>query len=171
MYKNFVKRGLWFILWGACLALCPRVPSAFLALWSARLGKRESWSMCFSCICLFILHFFSFSWWRGLAADSDCGTPRLFWTFFIQDVRILPKLRCYMYLDADQFMDHDLIIFTDCSHKYFTDQLRAQNYHNIALVKKAFTELIQSKKLWIFFINLNSYIFHKVHKFCTSPSI
>ena len=39
----------------SCLALCSHIFSVLLALWSPRLGKRESWSMCFSCICLFIL--------------------------------------------------------------------------------------------------------------------
>ena len=45
--------------------------------------------MCFSCICLFVLHvlvlvlvlsFFSSSWYRGLAAICDCATP---WTFLL----------------------------------------------------------------------------------------
>ena len=41
--------------------------------------------MCFSCICLFILHALmvvlsTSSWCQGLAAASDCGTP---WTFLL----------------------------------------------------------------------------------------
>ena len=43
-------------------------------------GWGESWCMCFSCICIFIMHasffvFFSSSWCWGLAADCECGTP------------------------------------------------------------------------------------------------
>ena len=43
--------------------------------------------MCFLCICLFVLHVLVlsfFSWCRGLAAVSDCGTPSTFLlTFYI----------------------------------------------------------------------------------------
>ena len=51
-----------------CLALCSRVFAA---------------SVCFLCICLFILHtlisvFFSSKWRQGFAAAGDCGTR---WTF------------------------------------------------------------------------------------------
>ena len=45
----------------------------------------ENWSVCFSCICMFVLHalhcvFFSSTWCRGLAAACDCDTP---WTFHL----------------------------------------------------------------------------------------
>ena len=45
-------------------------------------GGGGDWSVCFSCICLFVLllSFFSSSWCRGLAAVCDCGTP---WTFLL----------------------------------------------------------------------------------------
>ena len=43
---------------------------------------RQSWSICFLCICLFILHAFASSWYQGLAAANHCGPS---WTrFFIQ---------------------------------------------------------------------------------------
>ena len=46
---------------------------------------RESWSMCFSCIGLFILYalisvIFSSAWCQGLDVVCDCGTP---WTFLL----------------------------------------------------------------------------------------
>ena len=54
------------------------VPSDHLAL------GRESWSMCFSCVCLFcarqFLSFFSSSWCQGLTAVCDCDTP---WTVLL----------------------------------------------------------------------------------------
>ena len=86
---------LWFLLRGAlcCHALL------FVSVFSPSPVKhsdhlawgRESWSMCFLCIYLFILHasvrtspflsFFSSSWCQGLTAGCDCGTPfyYLFW--------------------------------------------------------------------------------------------
>ena len=50
---------------------------------------RESWTVCFSCISLFVLYvlilsFFSSSWCRGLAAVCDCGTP---WSFLLTFLR------------------------------------------------------------------------------------
>ena len=38
---------------GYSRALCPRVSSFLLALWSPRFG-RGCWSVCFSCVCLFV---------------------------------------------------------------------------------------------------------------------
>ena len=81
---------LWFILRArhvlkSSRALCHRVSSFFLALWSPRLGKREL--VCVLLVHLFVcfvlvsfLSFFSSSWCRGLAAVCDCGTP---WTFLL----------------------------------------------------------------------------------------
>ena len=54
---------------------------------------RENLSICFSCICMFILHpllfvFLSSSRCRGLAAACDCSTP---WTFHLT-VKVFLKL-------------------------------------------------------------------------------
>ena len=51
--------------------------------------KGASWSMCFSCVCLFNLHalifvIFLFLLVSGVAAASDCGTPWIFLLTFLQ---------------------------------------------------------------------------------------
>ena len=69
----------------SCLALWSRVISPF-GIFSDHLAwGKERWSMCFSCLCLFILHaytlfIFSSSWCQGWAAACDCGTP---WSFLL----------------------------------------------------------------------------------------
>ena len=61
------------------LALCSHDFSVLFSIW-----RRRSWSICLSCICLFILHvllcLFLFFLVSGLAADCNCGTP---WTFHL----------------------------------------------------------------------------------------
>ena len=64
------------------LASCSQVFSILFSIVITSL-ERECLSMCFSCICLFILHalfyvFSSSSLYQGLAVACDCGTPWIF---------------------------------------------------------------------------------------------
>ena len=59
-----------------CRALCPRVYTFLLALWSPQLGKMGLVYVLL--VCLFVC--FSSSWCQWLAAVCDCGTP---WTFLL----------------------------------------------------------------------------------------
>ena len=75
-------------------ALCPRVSSFLLALWSPCLGKRElvyvllvHLFVCFVRVCFCL--FFSSSWCRVLAAVCDCGTPWAFLFFFLQNFSLV----------------------------------------------------------------------------------
>ena len=67
----------------SCFCFCPIWHCDHLA-WGT-----ESWCICFSCICLFMYALlpiaFSYSWYHGLAAVCECGTPfTLHLTFYIQ---------------------------------------------------------------------------------------
>ena len=90
---------LWFILrvihvLKSSRALCPRVSSSFLALWSPRSGKRDLVCVLlvhvFVCFVRVVLSFFSSSWCRELAAVCDCGTS---WTFLLTVFHFADEIR------------------------------------------------------------------------------
>ena len=64
------------------LALCSRAFFSPVQHCAHLAWGRDNWSICFSCLCLFILHvlisvFFSSSWRQWLVVACNCGTP---WT-------------------------------------------------------------------------------------------
>ena len=85
---------LWFILRGvSCLVLPCSLFSCFSSFQHCDqfAWVRESWSMCLSCICFFILHalilsFFLFLWEAGVGCACDCGSPRTFLLTFLQQM-------------------------------------------------------------------------------------
>ena len=64
------------------LNLCPHGLQSCLALWSPHLGKRESWSVCFSSMCLFILNVSLSVLFRFLLV-SGVGCDLCSWLFMI----------------------------------------------------------------------------------------
>ena len=100
------------------------------SLWSPRLGKMEQ-SMCFSCICLSVLHvlvfvLFLFLLVSGFAAVCNCGTP---WTFLLTSLgmQLTPK----EHFCCQQIQIHSVYSFTTLKNNLQTYLISKWNLFSI----------------------------------------